>query len=40
MINFDKPTYSVRKTRKKEIPHGLYTQDPVSGETLFTKDVV
>jgi|UniRef100_UPI00404A5054 acetyl-CoA carboxylase carboxyl transferase subunit beta len=40
VINFDKPTYSVRKTRKKEIPHGLYTQDPVSGETLFTKDVV
>ncbi|MCF7687124.1 MAG: acetyl-CoA carboxylase, carboxyltransferase subunit beta [Cephaloticoccus sp.] len=39
-INFDKPTYSVRKTRKKEIPHGLYTKDPLTGETLFTKDVV
>ncbi|MFM1852194.1 MAG: hypothetical protein RIS54_1878 [Verrucomicrobiota bacterium] len=38
--NFDKPTYTVRKTRKKEIPQGLYTKDPVSGETLFTKDVV
>jgi acetyl-CoA carboxylase carboxyl transferase subunit beta len=40
VINFDKPTYSVRKTRKKEIPQGLYTQDPITGETLFTKDVV
>lgn len=39
-INFDKPTYTVRKSRKKEIPHGLYTKDPVSGDTLFTKDVV
>ncbi len=38
-MNFDKPTYSVRKTRKKEIPRGLYTRDPFSGETLFTKDV-
>lgn len=38
-MNFDKPTYTVRKTRKKEIPHGLYTKDPVSGDTLFTKDI-
>lgn len=39
-INFDKPTYTVRKSRKKEIPQGLYTKDPVSGDTLFTKEVV
>ena len=38
-MNFDKPTYTVRKTRKKEIPQGLYTQDPTTGETLFTKDI-
>lgn len=38
-MHFDKPTYTVRKTRKKDIPHGLYTKDPVSGEILFTKDV-
>jgi len=38
-MNFDKPTYTVRKTGKKEIPQGLYTQDPTTGETLFTKDI-
>lgn len=39
-MHFDKPTYTVRKSpRKKDIPHGLYTKDPVSGETLFTKDI-
>ena len=39
-MNFDKPTYTVRKTRKKEIPQGLYTKDPITGDTLFTKDIV
>lgn len=39
MSHFDKPTYSVRRTRKKEIPHGLYTKDPVSGEAVFTKEI-
>jgi len=39
-MHFDKPAYTVRKTsRKRDIPHGLYTKDPVSGETLFTKDI-
>jgi acetyl-CoA carboxylase carboxyl transferase subunit beta len=38
-MHFDKPTYTVRKTRKKDIPHGLYTKDPISGETLFTKEI-
>jgi acetyl-CoA carboxylase carboxyl transferase subunit beta len=37
-MHFDKPTYSVRKTRKKEIPEGLYTKDPVTGEILFNKE--
>lgn len=39
MTHFDKPTYSVRRTRKKEIPHGLYTKDPVTGDAVFTKDI-
>ena len=39
MSHFDKPTYTVRRTRKKEIPHGLYTKDPVSGESVFTKEI-
>ncbi|MBP6506597.1 MAG: acetyl-CoA carboxylase carboxyltransferase subunit beta [Opitutaceae bacterium] len=38
-MHFDKPTYTVRKARKKEIPQGLYTKDPVSGDTLFTKEI-
>jgi acetyl-CoA carboxylase carboxyl transferase subunit beta len=38
-MHFDKPTYSVRKSRKKDIPKGLYTKDPVSGEILFNKEV-
>ena len=39
MTHFDKPTYTVRRTRKKEIPQGLYTKDPVTGETVFTKEI-
>jgi acetyl-CoA carboxylase carboxyl transferase subunit beta len=39
MTHFDKPTYTVRRTRKKEIPQGLYTKDPVSGEAVFTKEI-
>jgi acetyl-CoA carboxylase carboxyl transferase subunit beta len=39
-MHFDKPTYSVRsKSRKKDIPKGLYTKDPLSGEILFNKEV-
>ncbi len=38
-MHFDKPTYLVRKTRKKDIPKGIYTKDPVSGETVFNKEV-
>ncbi len=39
MSHFNKPTYSVRRTRKKEIPEGLYTKDPVSGDAVFTKEI-
>ncbi|HVU23265.1 MAG TPA: acetyl-CoA carboxylase, carboxyltransferase subunit beta [Opitutus sp.] len=39
MTHFDKPTYTVRRTRKKEIPQGLYTKDPATGETVFTKEI-
>src|SRR2546423_589712 len=37
MTHFDKPTYTVRRTRKKEIPQGLYTKDPVTGEAGFSR---
>ncbi len=39
MTHFSKPTYTVRKTRKKDIPQGLYTKDPITGEAVFTKDI-
>lgn len=38
-MHFDKPTYKVRKTAKKEIPKGLYTKDPLTGEILFNKEI-
>jgi acetyl-CoA carboxylase carboxyl transferase subunit beta len=38
-MHFDKPTYSVRRTKRKDIPEGLYTKDPVSGEILFNKEI-
>jgi len=38
-MHFDKPTYSVRKTKKTNIPEGLYTKDPVTGEILFNKEI-
>src|SRR5215475_13941571 len=38
-MHFDKPTYTVRKTRKKDIPKGLYTKDPMSGDIVFNKEV-
>src|SRR5260221_10568626 len=38
-MHFDKPTYSVRKSRKKEILKGLYTKDPVSGDIVFNREV-
>ena len=38
-MHFDKPTYTVRKARKKDIPKGLYTKDPATGEIVFNKEV-
>src|SRR5208283_2776374 len=38
-MHFDKPTYSVRRTKKKGIPEGLYTKDPLTGEILFNKEI-
>ena len=38
-MHFDKPTYSVRKSRKKDIPKGLYTKDPATGDIVFNKEV-
>jgi len=38
-MHFDKPTYTVRKTKKKDIPKGVYTKDPASGEIIFNKEV-
>jgi acetyl-CoA carboxylase carboxyl transferase subunit beta len=38
-MHFDKPTYSVRRTKRKDIPKGLYTKDPVTGEILFNKEI-
>jgi acetyl-CoA carboxylase carboxyl transferase subunit beta len=38
-MHFDKPTYTVKKAKKKDIPKGLYTKDPVSGEILFNKEI-
>ncbi len=38
-MHFDKPTYSVRRTKKKNIPEGLYTKDPVTGDILFNKEI-
>jgi len=38
-MHFDKPTYTIKKTRKKDIPQGLYTKDPLSGEILFNKEI-
>jgi acetyl-CoA carboxylase carboxyl transferase subunit beta len=38
-MHFDKPTYSVRRTKKKDIPECLYTKDPVTGEILFNKEI-
>ena len=38
-MHFDKPTYTVRKTKKKDIPKGVYTKDPATGEIVFNKEV-
>jgi len=43
MAIFDKPSYSTRRTpvrtRKKDIPEGLWTKCPNCGEVLFNKEL-
>ena len=39
-MHFDKPTYTVHKTKKKDIPKGLYTKDPGTGEIVFNQELV
>ena len=38
-MHFDKPTYSVRRTKKKNIPEGLWVKCPSSGESVFKKEL-
>ncbi len=38
-MHFDKPAYVVHRSKKKDIPKGLYTKDPVSGEIIFNKEI-
>ena len=38
-MHFDKPTYTVRKTKRKDIPKGVYTKDPATGDIVFNREV-
>jgi acetyl-CoA carboxylase carboxyl transferase subunit beta len=38
-MHFDKPTYTVKKTKKGGIPEGIYTKDPLTGDIIFNKEV-
>jgi acetyl-CoA carboxylase carboxyl transferase subunit beta len=38
-MHFDKPTYTVRRTKKKNIPEGLWVKCPSSGESVFKKEL-
>jgi acetyl-CoA carboxylase carboxyl transferase subunit beta len=38
-MHFDKPTYTVKKSKKGGIPKGVYTKDPVTGDIIFNKEV-
>lgn len=39
MALFSKPKYSTVVVKKKDIPKGLYTKDPVSGEVIFNEEL-
>jgi acetyl-CoA carboxylase carboxyl transferase subunit beta len=39
MALFSKPKYSNVVAKKKDIPKGLYTKDPVSGEVIFNEEL-
>ncbi len=36
---FGKPKYSTVRVRKKDIPQGLYTKDPLDGEIVFHREL-
>jgi acetyl-CoA carboxylase carboxyl transferase subunit beta len=39
MSLFSKPKYSTVVVKKKDIPKGLYTKDPLSGEVIFNEEL-
>ncbi|MFA5264931.1 MAG: acetyl-CoA carboxylase, carboxyltransferase subunit beta [Opitutaceae bacterium] len=39
MSHFNKPQYFSSRGKKKEIPEGIYTKCPVSGEIIFIKEL-
>ncbi len=39
MALFGKPKYTPVIVKKKDIPQGTYTKDPVSGDSVFTKEL-
>jgi acetyl-CoA carboxylase carboxyl transferase subunit beta len=39
MSLFSKPKYSTVKVKKKDIPHGLWKKDPVSGDIIYVKEL-
>jgi acetyl-CoA carboxylase carboxyl transferase subunit beta len=39
MSLFSKPKYSTVVVKKKDIPKGLWTKCPISGEIVFNKDL-
>jgi acetyl-CoA carboxylase carboxyl transferase subunit beta len=39
MTLFNKPKYSTAAAKKKDIPKGLWTKCPISGEIVFNKDL-
>ncbi|MFT3831125.1 MAG: acetyl-CoA carboxylase, carboxyltransferase subunit beta [Opitutaceae bacterium] len=39
MALFGKPKYTPVIVKKKDIPKGTYTKDPVSGDSVFTKEL-
>ncbi len=36
---FSKPKYSTVTVKKKDIPHGLWTRDPISGDLIYNKEL-
>ena len=36
---FRKPKYSTVTVKKKDIPHGLWTKDPITGDLIYNKEL-